>query len=97
MGNHRLILACPQFALSPQSSKNSYRDKWGKCRDDDRPKFHRRSDIRFQGPAAEALISDAELLEMDLDDWMNVDHFPPLSSSTKNPLVAIGVMKQSKL
>lgn len=33
---------------------------------------------------------------MDLDDWMNADHFAPLSSSAKNPSVAIGLPKHSQ-
>jgi hypothetical protein len=37
-----------------------------------------------------------ELLELDLVDWMNADHFPPLNSSQKNPTVAFGFPKHSQ-
>jgi hypothetical protein len=48
---------------------------------DERSKFHRTSQVRFQGLAAEANRSDVEVVDMDLVDWMNADHFPPLNSS----------------
>lgn len=87
MGNRRLTLAFPPFALSPQSSKKYYHDQWGDFREDLRSKFRRNTDIRFRGP---------EILEMDLQDWMNADHFPPLSSSQKNTTAAFGLPKHSQ-
>lgn len=59
-------------------------------------RFRRASQVRFQGPAAEASHSDVELVEMDLVDWLNADHFSPLNSSQKNPTVAFGFPKHSQ-
>jgi hypothetical protein len=95
MGNHRLTLTRPPFALSPQSSKSYRHDQPDQFWDEDWVHFLRDSHIRFQGPAAEANRSDVELLEMDLVDWMNADHFPPLNSSQKNPIAAFGFPKHS--
>ena len=33
------------------------------------------------------------MLDMNLEDWMNANHFPPLSLVQKNPTVAIGLPK----
>lgn len=33
---------------------------------------------------------------MELEDWLNADHFPPLGSSQANPSVAIGLPKHSQ-
>jgi hypothetical protein len=65
MGNHRLTLTRPPFALSPQSSKSYRHDQPDQFWDEDWVHFLRDSHIRFQGPAAEANRSDVELLEME--------------------------------
>lgn len=96
MGNRRLTLARPPSVLSPPSSKSSCIIQKGRPHDGDWIRFRRNSQIRFQGPAAEAIRSDVELLEMDLEDWMNAEHFPPLSSSQKNCSVAFGLPKHSQ-
>jgi hypothetical protein len=59
-------------------------------------RFRKNSQIHFQGPAAEAIRSDVELLEMDLVDWLNANHFLPLSLSQKNCSVAFGLPKHSQ-
>ena len=96
MGNHRLTLAFPPIALSPQSSRSSNHKQLGSNQGDFRSRFCRNTDIRFQGISSEQVQSDVELLEMDLDDWLNADHFPPLSSARKNPTVVLGLPKHSQ-
>jgi hypothetical protein len=56
-------------------------DQSGQDLVDERSKFRKTSQVRFQGPAAEAIRSDVDVVDMDLVDWMNPDHFPPLNSS----------------
>ena len=36
-------------------------------------------------------------LEVDLEDWLTFDRFPPLSSKQKSPKVAFGLPKHSQL
>lgn len=92
MGKRKLTLAFPPFALSPWRPKSSDHH-WGRARGDECVRFRRNVDIRFQGPASELSKSELQFLDMDLEDWMNANHFPPLSLAQKNPVVSVGLPK----
>ena len=42
-------------------------------------------------------INSRKKLEVDLEDWLSFDHFPPLSSKQRSPKVAFGLPKHSQL
>jgi hypothetical protein len=88
MGNRRFTLAIPPFAVSPQSQKSSLSS---------RGRGTRREYMVSTPSLSSSMVRSAPLeVAMDLEDWLNAEHFPPLSSRRNITKVAFGLPKHSQ-
>jgi hypothetical protein len=97
MGNRRLTLAYPSFSISPWSSKRSLSKYPGSVRAEARSNSRRELEFQSKFPSMISAHDHVEWMEMDLEDWLSSDRFPPLSSKKKTPAVAFGLLKHSQM
>jgi len=96
MGNYRLTLAFPPYVISPQNFKRSSSRYLGSMQAEAR--LIGRREFEFQSKIASSILihDNFEWLKVDLEDWLNSDCFPPLSSGQKTPTMAFGLPKHSQ-
>lgn len=89
MGNRRLTLAVPPFAVSPMKSIGP-----GDLQDPGACSGGHQSSVRKTPPLSVSNVRANPLdLEIDLQEWLNSDHFPPLSSRRNITKGAFGLPK----
>lgn len=97
MGNRRLTLAFPPYTISPMGSQRSLSRYPGSMRAEDRSNCRKELEFQSKSPAAISVHDHSDWLEVDMDDWLSSDCFPPLSSKRKSPAMAFGLPKHSQL
>ena len=80
MGNRRLTLAFPPYTILPMSSQRSLSRYPGSMRAKARSISKRELEFQLKIPAVISVNDHSEWLEVDMDDWLGSDRFPPLSS-----------------